>query len=75
MAKVRPRINRPTGIIIAPPMPCSARAATSIASDCDWPHSAEATVNSAMAPAKMLRVPYLSAIQPLIGMKTARLNR
>ncbi len=68
-------IRRPTGIIIAPPTPCRARAATSIASDCDMPHKAEATVNRPIAEAKIVRVPNRSAIQPLIGMKMARLSR
>ncbi len=35
LGKVRSRISRPTGTIIAPPMPCTMRAATSIHSELD----------------------------------------
>jgi hypothetical protein len=40
----------------------------------DIPHKNEPSVNSPIAAAKTRRVPNRSAIQPLMGMKTARLN-
>ncbi len=40
----------------------------------DSPHRNEPSVKTAMAEAKTRLVPNLSAIQPLIGMKTARLS-
>ena len=39
------------------------------------PHRTEPSVNIPIAEAKTLRVPNRSAIHPLIGIKTARLNR
>ena len=66
--------SRPTGIIIAAPKPCRMRAATSIGTLSDRPHRTDASVNSATANANTRRVPYLSAIQPLTGMPTARLR-
>ena len=65
---------RPTGIIMAPPMPCRTRQATSMSILADRPHSTEPSVNKPIAEAKTRRVPKRSAIQPLIGMKTARLS-
>ena len=41
----------------------------------DCPHNIEPAVNTAIAAMKTVRAPYLSATQPLIGMKTARLRR
>ena len=40
--------DRPTADTIAPPMPCTARAATSIACDPERPQHSDATVNSAI---------------------------
>ncbi len=71
---VRTIASLPTGVIIAAPKPCRMRAATSIGTLIARPHSTEANVNSATANANTRRVPYLSAIQPLTGMPTARLN-
>ena len=65
---------RPTGIIMAPPAPCRTRQATSISMLVDRPHSTEPRVKRPIAEAKTRRVPNRSAIQPLIGMKTARLS-
>ncbi len=67
--------SRPTGFMSAPPTPCSTRMATSIPSEVDAPHSAEETVKTATAAQKTVRAPNRSAIQPLTGMKTARLRR
>ena len=49
--------SRPTGTIIAPPMPCSTRNSTSAGKDCAAPHSTEPRVNTAMAMRKTLRAP------------------
>ena len=66
--------RRPTGIIIAPPRPCSRRAATIIGAFSDSPHRTEATVKIAIAVPNTRLVPKRSAIQPLTGMPTARLR-
>src|SRR6266851_8564200 len=67
--------SRPTGTIIAPPKPCTIRARTSCGSDCDTPQNTDPIVNTTMAMRNTVRAPNLSAIQPLIGMNTARLRR
>ena len=67
--------SRPTGTIIAPPMPCSRRAPTRKPSEWAAPHSIELAVNTAMAAANTERAPKRSATQPLTGMNTARLSR
>ena len=72
---VRSSTSRPTGTIMAPPMPCSIRAPTRKPSVSARPHSIEPMVNTAMAARNTVRVPYRSAIQPLAGMNTARLSR
>ncbi len=72
--KVRTKVSRPTGTIMAPPMPCRTRQATSMWISPDSPHRKEPSVKTAMADKKTRLVPNLSAIQPLIGMKTARLS-
>jgi len=73
--KLRSRIRRPTGVIIAPPKPCTTRIASSIARLVDSPHKAEPRLKIAIAAQNTRRVPMRSAIQPLSGMKTARLKR
>ena len=75
MGTERSSTRRPTGIIIAPPMPCSTRLPTSIGSDCERPHSTEPNVNNPIAARNTLREPNLSAACPLAGMNTARLSR
>ena len=72
---VRSTASRPTGTIIAPPSPCSTRAATNGHSPSHSPHSIEAAVKMAIAAANTSRVPYRSATQPLSGMNTARVSR
>jgi hypothetical protein len=72
---VRSTIRRPTGTIIAPPMPCRMRMRVNWVSVRETPQSTEATVNVAMAAAKTVRAPKRSATQPLIGIKTARVSR
>ncbi len=73
-AKVRTIVRRPTGTIMAPPQPCRMRQATSTWMLLDRPHSSEPSVKMPIADANTRRVPKRSAIQPLIGMKTARLS-
>src|SRR5271154_6565188 len=68
-------IRRPTGTIMAPPKPCRMREATNWGSECEHPHNTEPKVKIMIALRKIVRAPNRSAIQPLIGMKTARLSR
>ena len=74
LAKVRTSVSRPTGTIIAPPQPCRMREATSRWMLLERPHRHDPSVNRPMAEANTRRVPNRSAIQPLTGMKTARLR-
>ena len=62
---------RPTGTIMAPPTPCTIRAATSWPSEPDRPQAIEPMVNTAIAAPNTLRAPNRSASQALIGMKMA----
>jgi hypothetical protein len=75
LGTVRSSTRRPTGTIIAPPMPCTMRARTSIHNDCAKPQAIEPKVKTMIAPVNTRRAPKRSAVQPLIGMKTARLSR
>ena len=68
---LRTTISRPTGTIMAPPMPCSKRAAVNSVTFCDMPHSTDATVNTPIALKNTVREPQRSATQPLTGMKIA----
>ena len=72
--KLRNRMSRPTGVIIAPPKPWITRISTSTGRLDDKPHRPEPMVNSASAPANTRRVPKRSANQELTGMNTARLR-
>ncbi len=49
--------SRPTGSIIAPPMPCTIRASTRNASEGAKPHSTEPSVNTTMAARNTWRLP------------------
>ncbi len=73
--KLRSRISRPTGVIIAPPKPCTTRIASMTGRFGARPHKAEPRVKIAIATQNTARAPSRSAIQPLTGMKTARLSR
>jgi hypothetical protein len=73
-AKVRTIVSRPTGSIMAPPQPWRMRQATSRWMLLTRPHSSDPIVKRPMADANTRRVPKRSAIQPLIGMNTARLS-
>ncbi len=75
MGTARSRTRRPTGTIIAPPIPCRKRAATNAASVLDAAHDSDPMTNTTMALANTVREPIRSATQPLIGMKTARPTR
>ena len=74
LANVRTSVSRPTGTIMAPPQPCRMRDATSRWMLLDMPQRQDPRVNSPIAEANTRRVPNRSAIQPLIGMNTARLR-
>ena len=75
LGTVRRRMMRPTGTIIAPPMPCKARAATRPPSELAMPQASEPRVKTAIATLNTWREPKRSASQPLTGMKTVRLSR
>jgi hypothetical protein len=74
LGKVLTSVRRPTGTIMAPPAPCRTRHATIRCRSFVRPHSIDPTVNMPIAEANTRRVPNRSAIQPLTGMKTARLS-
>ena len=65
----------PTGAISPPPAPCSTRKMSSCASDCAAPHSADATVKTAIAASSTRLPPNRSPSQPDAVMNTARLTR
>ena len=68
---VRRRTSRPTGVIIAPPMPCRKRAATKVRSESDIAQNSEPSMKTRIAARNTRLAPYRSAIQPLTGMKIA----
>ena len=72
---LRSSTRRPTGTIMAPPMPCRMRASTRTPSEFACPQAIEPRVNTTIAARNTVRVPNRSAIQPLAGMNTARLSR
>ncbi len=74
-AVARSTTSRPTGTIIAPPIPCRIRAPTSIGRLTLRAQRAEATVNVAMAPSRIRRPPKRSVSQPLTGIPTAMVTR
>ncbi|EFM63679.1 Hypothetical protein BROD_0230 [Brucella sp. NF 2653] len=71
----RMRTRRPTGVIIAPPIPCKKRAITKAGSEFEAAHAMEPTTKTAIAARNTFFAPNLSAIQPLTGMKTASATR
>src|SRR5271166_1464672 len=73
--KLRKRIRRPTGVIIAPPNPCTTRISRSIGRLVENPQSADPVAKIAIAAQNTTRAPSRSAIQPPNGIKTARLSR
>ena len=68
-------MSRPTGVIIAPPNPCTMRIVISIGRLFASPHSADPPAKISTAAQNTRRAPKRSAIQPLTGMNTARLKR
>ena len=75
LAVLRSTINRPTGTIIAPPMPWNTRATVSTPSVGATAQPMDATVNTAIARENTPRAPYRSLSQPLAGMSTATVSR
>ena len=57
LGTVRSRMMRPTGTIIAPPMPCRPRAATKPPNDVAKPQASEPSVNTAIATRNTWREP------------------
>ena len=72
---LRTSTRRPTGVIIAPPMPCTMRATTKSVSELDSAQPIEPSMNTAMAARNTVRAPKRSAVQPLAGMKIASDSR
>jgi len=72
---VRSNTRRPTGTIIAPPMPCKNRVATSMPSEPLAAQPIEPSRNTAIADMNVVRAPKRSATQPLTGMNTASDSR
>ena len=72
---LRTRIRRATGVIIAPPIPSTMRAATNCDSELERAQPIEPSMNTAMALRKTVRAPNRSAVQPLTGMNTASESR
>src|SRR6202140_3263539 len=68
---VRNSTSRPTGVIIAPPMPCKILAITKSVTEEDSAQPIEPTMNTATARENTRRAPKRSAVQPLAGMNTA----
>ncbi len=71
----RSSTSRPTGVIIAPPMPWMMRAITKWVIDVDKAQPMEPTMNTPMATLNTARAPKRSAVQPLAGMNTASDSR
>jgi len=67
--------KRPTGDIMAPPMPCTMRAMTNSQSPFERPQAIEPIMKMPIAARNTVRAPNRSAIQPLKGMKIERLRR
>ena len=66
---------RPTGVIIAPPMPCKIRAKTKSVSEDDIAQAIEPSTKTPMAVRNTVRAPKRSAVQPEAGMNTASERR
>ena len=71
----RSSTSRPTGVIIAPPMPCRMRAITKWVTFCDSAQPIDPIMNTPMAIENTMRAPNRSAVQPLAGMNTASDSR
>ena len=75
LGTLRTSTMRPTGVIMAPPMPCTMRAMTKSVSELDSAQPIEPIMNTAMAARNTVRAPKRSAVQPLAGMKIASDSR
>ena len=75
LSMLRTRMRRPTGVIIAPPMPCTMRANTNSSSECEAAQPIEPMMKTPMAMRNTLRGPKRSAVQPLAGMQMASDSR
>ncbi len=75
LSTLRTRMRRPTGVIMAPPTPCSMRASTNWVSVCESAQQIEPVMNTMMAVRNTRRAPKRSAVQPLTGRNTASDNR
>ncbi len=71
---MRRTTSRPTGTIMAPPIPCTTRAAVNSAKVLLIPQIIDASVKIAIADENTVRAPSLSATHPLTGMKTASVS-
>ena len=68
------RVRRETGTIMAPPTPCTTRAATRSGSVVDAAQRPDPITNMARAERKTRLVPKVSASQPLRGMSRATVS-
>ncbi len=75
LATERSSTSRPTGIIIAPPIPCTKRATTISSSEGERPQASDPVMKIRIAVRKMVRDPKRSASVPEAGMKIARARR
>ena len=71
----RTSTNRPTGVIMAPPIPWTMRATTKPESECAKAHPIEPMTKVRIAARNTVRAPNRSAVQPLAGMNTASESR
>ena len=71
----RSSTSRPTGVIIAPPMPCRMRAITKSVTEDDSAQPIDPAMKTAIAIENTMRGPNRSAVQPLAGMNTASDSR
>ena len=72
---MRTSTSRPTGVIMAPPMPCTMRATTKPSSELANAQPIEPSTKIAIAALNTVRAPKRSAVQPLAGMNTASESR
>ena len=75
LSMLRTRMRRPTGVIIAPPMPWTIRASTNSSSERESAQPIEPRTNTPMARRKTWRAPKRSAVHPLAGMQMASARR
>src|SRR3984957_12285308 len=71
----RSSTRRPTGVIIAPPRPCTIRAITKPVTEEEGAQPIEPAMNTPTARLNTIRGPKRSAVQPLAGMNTASDSR